>query len=90
MAAIKAAKLGFKTAIMRREAGGTCLNRGCIPAKAMIHAAAYTEKAQESGTVRNIHAENVTYDFEKIVEYKEETTKQLVSGVEGLFKGKWS
>ena len=34
-----------------------------------------------------IHAENVTFDFEKIFEYKEETTKQLVSGVEGLFKG---
>ena len=40
VAAIKAAKLGFKTAVVEaREAGGTCLNRGCIPAKAMIHAA---------------------------------------------------
>ena len=39
VAAIKAAKLGLKTAIIEeRRAGGTCLNRGCIPAKAMIHA----------------------------------------------------
>lgn len=38
VAAIKAAKLGLKTAIIEeRRAGGTCLNRGCIPAKAMIH-----------------------------------------------------
>ena len=37
VAAIKAAKLGFKTAVIEaREAGGTCLNRGCIPAKAIM------------------------------------------------------
>ena len=39
VAAIKSAKLGMKTAVIEeREVGGTCLNRGCIPAKAMIHA----------------------------------------------------
>ena len=51
VAAIKAAKLGFKTAVIEaREAGGTCLNRGCIPAKAMIHAAEVynTKKRQQS------------------------------------------
>ena len=87
VAAIKAAKLGFKTAVIEaREAGGTCLNRGCIPAKAMIHAAEVYRSAKECERF-GIHAENVTFDFEKIFEYKEETTKQLVSGVEGLFKG---
>ena len=87
VAAIKAAKLGFKTAVIEaREAGGTCLNRGCIPAKAMIHAAEVYRNAKECQRF-GIHAENVTFDFEKIFEYKEETTKQLVSGVEGLFKG---
>ena len=87
VAAIKAAKLGFKTAVIEaREAGGTCLNRGCIPAKAMIHAAEVYRSAKECERF-GIHAENVTFDFEKIFEYKEEITKQLVSGVEGLFKG---
>ena len=48
VAAIKAAKLGFKTAVIEaREAGGTCLNRGCIPAKAMIHAAEVYRNAKE-------------------------------------------
>ena len=87
VAAIKAAKLGLKTAIIEeRRAGGTCLNRGCIPAKAMIHAAEVYRSAKECERF-GIHAENVTFDFEKIFEYKEETTKQLVQGVEGLFKG---
>ena len=45
VAAIKAAKLGLKTAIIEeRRAGGTCLNRGCIPAKAMIHASSLYEE----------------------------------------------
>ena len=40
VAAIKAAKLGMKTAVIEnQEVGGTCLNRGCVPAKAMLHAA---------------------------------------------------
>ena len=47
VAAIKSAKLGMKTAVIEeREVGGTCLNRGCIPAKAMIH-------ASTSGSFRN-------------------------------------
>ena len=45
VAAIKAAKLGLSVAVVEeREVGGTCLNRGCIPAKAMIHAATFTKK----------------------------------------------
>ena len=65
VAAIKAAKLGFKTAVIEaRKAGGTCLNRGCIPAKAMIHAAEVYRSAKECERF-GIHAENVTFDFEK-------------------------
>ena len=49
VAAIKAAKLGLKTAIIEeRRAGGTCLNRGCIPAKAMIHASSLYREMQEA------------------------------------------
>ena len=44
VAAIKAAKSGLRTAIVEnRRVGGTCLNRGCIPAKAMIHASSVQE-----------------------------------------------
>ena len=59
VAAIKSAKLGMKTAVIEeREVGGTCLNRGCIPAKAMIHAAEVYRSAKECECF-GIHAENV-------------------------------
>ena len=46
-AAIKAAKLGLRTAVVEnRDIGGTCLNRGCIPAKAMIHASSLYREMQ--------------------------------------------
>ena len=49
VAAIKAAKLGIRTAVVEeREVGGTCLNRGCIPAKAMIHAATLYEEMKDA------------------------------------------
>ena len=86
VAAIKAAKLGLKTAIIEeRRAGGTCLNRGCIPAKAMIHASSLYRKMQEAERF-GISASDVTYDYGKIVAYKEETTDKLVQGVEHLLK----
>ena len=85
-AAIESAKLGRKTAIIEnREAGGTCLNRGCIPTKAMIHAAEVFESAK-SGERFGIHAENVQYDYGKILEYKEEVSGALRQGVEQLLK----
>ena len=86
VAAIKAAKLGLKTAIIEeRRAGGTCLNRGCIPAKAMIHASSLYREMQEAERF-GISASDVTYDYGKIVAYREETTDKLVQGVEQLLK----
>ncbi len=87
VAAIKAAKLGKSVAVVEEgKAGGTCLNRGCIPAKAMIHAA---ETFQEvlHGDRFGIEAREVSFDYEKILAYKEETTEALVQGVEQLLKG---
>ena len=67
VAAIKAAKLGLKTAIIEeRRAGGTCLNRGCIPAKAMIHASSLYRKMQEAERF-GISASDVTYDYGKLL-----------------------
>ncbi|MEE0435800.1 MAG: dihydrolipoyl dehydrogenase [Peptococcaceae bacterium] len=87
VAAIKAAKLGLSTAVVEaREVGGTCLNRGCIPAKAMIHAASVYEEMKNAEQF-GVFADNVHFDYEKIIDYKQETINQLVSGVEQLFKG---
>lgn len=87
VAAIKAAKLGLSVAVVEeREVGGTCLNRGCIPAKAMIHAATLYEEMKDAEQF-GIIAENVHFDYEKIIDYKQETINQLVGGVEQLFKG---
>lgn len=85
-AAIKAAKLGLKTAIVEnREVGGTCLNRGCIPTKAMIHAAEVLEEAK-AGERFGILADNVRYDYGKIIDYKNEVSASLRQGVEQLLK----
>ena len=78
VAAIKAAKLGLSVAVVEeREVGGTCLNRGCIPAKAMIHAATLYEEMKDAEQF-GIIAENVHFDYEKIIDYKQETINQLV------------
>lgn len=88
VAAIKAAKLGMKTAIVENiRAGGTCLNRGCIPAKAMIHAAGLYREILSEGENIGIYADNVRFDYNKIVEYKQETSDELVKGVEALLDG---
>lgn len=86
VAAIKAAKLGMSTAIVEdRKVGGTCLNRGCIPAKAMLHAATLYREAKAAEAC-GIHVSDVTFDYEEIVQYKEGTTEKLVQGVEQLLK----
>ena len=70
VAAIKAAKSGLRTAIVEnRRVGGTCLNRGCIPAKAMIHASSVYKEMQE-GDRFGVAASDVSYDYGKIVAYK--------------------
>lgn len=86
VAAIKAARRGMKVAVVeRREAGGTCLNRGCIPAKTLMHSARlYREMSlcEQLG----IFADNLSFDIEKIYARKEEVVSQLRGGVEYLLK----
>ena len=84
-AALKAAKLGLKTAcIESREAGGTCLNRGCVPTKALLHASeVYTEA--KKGAAIGIHAEP-TFDLTEIFAYKANVSAKLSQGIESLFK----
>lgn len=88
VAAIKAAKSGMHVAVVESiRVGGTCLNRGCIPAKAMIHASSLYEEMHSEAELVGLKAENVTFDYSKIVEYKQGTTDELVSGIEGLLEG---
>ena len=83
-AAIQAAKLGLRTALVEaRELGGTCLNRGCIPTKAMLHAAELFRTIQECGQF-GISVTGAKMDFQKLLEYRNSTVEQLVQGVEQL------
>lgn len=85
VAGIKAAKLGLKVAIIEKGlVGGTCLNRGCIPAKAMIHGAGLFRETKEAERF-GIHAKEVSYDFEEMLNNKEEVSLNLRQGIEKLF-----
>ena len=86
VAAIRAAQLGAKTLLIEKdEIGGTCLNRGCIPTKALIASVGKlhdVKKCAEFG----IKAENARFDFAAVMARKEAVTKQLSSGVASLVK----
>jgi dihydrolipoamide dehydrogenase len=89
VAAIRAAQSGLKTAVVERDpagTGGTCLLRGCIPTKALLHTADLLEdmqKAKEFG----IRAEGVELDFAALMSRKDRIVKRLTKGIESyLFK----
>lgn len=87
VAAIRGAQKGLKVAVVEADrVGGTCLNRGCIPTKAMIHASSLYREMQE-GDRFGVSAERVSYDYGKICAYKQETVDTLVGGVQQLLKG---
>ena len=66
-AALRAAKLGKRVAVVeRREAGGTCLNRGCIPTKTLLHASAIYRDAKK-GAHCGIHTEDIHADMAEIL-----------------------
>lgn len=84
--AIRAAQLGLKTAVAeRRETGGTCLNRGCIPAKTLLHSAELYRNVL-NGAKFGITAENPKINVEKVFERKNEVSAKLREGINRLFK----
>jgi len=87
VAAIRAAQLGQKVAIIEREwIGGVCLNVGCIPSKALISAGHHYQEALDS-SIFGVTTENVKLDFTKTQEWKDnKVVKTLTSGVEYLLK----
>lgn len=85
-AAVQAAKLGMTVALAeRRQLGGTCLNRGCIPTAAMLHSAGLYRQLL-AGERFGIHAENVVLDYRQLLAYRGETVQTLVEGVERLLQ----
>lgn len=84
--AIRAAKLGMKTALIEeRDLGGTCLNRGCIPTKALLHSGeVYASREEWAGL--GINAENVTLDEDAIYRRKDSIVENLRNGVKSLVK----
>jgi dihydrolipoamide dehydrogenase len=86
VAAIRAAQLGFKTAIVEKQhLGGICLNWGCIPTKALLRSAEiyhYMQHAKDYG----LSAENVSYDAKAVVQRSRAVSQRLSSGVGFLMK----
>jgi dihydrolipoamide dehydrogenase len=88
VAAIRASQLGAKVAIVEKQyLGGTCLNVGCIPSKAMLHIAEVLHQI-ESFADMGIHLpQPPTFDMSKGVAYKDKVVKRMTSGVGTLMKG---
>ncbi|WP_129593796.1 dihydrolipoyl dehydrogenase [Seramator thermalis] len=88
VAAIRAAQLGAKVAIVEKGTfGGTCLNVGCIPTKAYLKNAEIIENIENAAS-RGIMLESTkfTVDMDKVMSFKNSVVKKLTSGVEGLLK----
>ena len=86
--AIRAAQLGLKTAVVEKNAtfGGTCLNVGCIPSKAMLHASELYEEAGHSFAQMGIKVGKPSVDLAALLKYKEQNVEANVKGVAFLFK----
>jgi dihydrolipoamide dehydrogenase len=96
VAAIRAAQLGFSTACIEMESyadpkgevrlGGTCLNVGCIPSKALLRSSELYDEANHSFVMHGITADNVKMDVGTMVRRKDNIVTQLTGGIKGLFK----
>ncbi|MDB5522655.1 MAG: lpdA [Rhizobium sp.] len=86
--AIKAAQLGLKTAVIEKRAtfGGTCLNIGCIPSKALLHASEVYAHASHGMDSLGVELSGVKLNLEKMLAHKDAVVKSNVDGVAFLFK----
>ena len=86
--ALRSAQLGLSVALIERDKlGGTCLHRGCIPTKALLHAAEVADTARESAHV-GVFTELQGIDINKVREYREGVVSRLYKGLQGLVKSK--
>ncbi|XVQ13596.1 dihydrolipoyl dehydrogenase [Spirillospora sp. CA-255316] len=86
--ALRAAELGMTVALIERDKlGGTCLNRGCIPTKALLHAAEVADQTREAATF-GIRASFEGIDIAGVNAYKDKVVSSTVKGLTGLIKSK--
>ena len=94
VAAIRAAQLGLSTACIdqwktpqgKYALGGTCLNVGCIPSKALLESSENYERVLHKFQVHGISAKDVKLDLERMLARKDAIVGKMTSGIEGLFK----
>jgi dihydrolipoyl dehydrogenase len=88
IAAIRAGQLGLKTAIVEKdkELGGTCLNVGCIPSKALLTSSDHVMFARKEAAKHGIVIDNVQVDLPKMQQRKDDVVKTLTGGVRALMK----
>ena len=88
VAAIRAAQLGLRTACIEKypALGGTCLNVGCIPSKALLDSSEHFEMAAHGMAAHGVQVAGVSLDLATMMARKTQVVKDLTRGVEGLFK----
>ncbi|HMJ07140.1 MAG TPA: dihydrolipoyl dehydrogenase [Chthoniobacterales bacterium] len=88
VAAIRSAQLGLRTAIIEKdkELGGTCLNIGCIPSKALLSSSDHYAFAKKEAGKHGIKIDKVELDLPTMLQRKDKVVKQLTGGVRGLMK----
>ena len=85
-AALRAAKLGKKVAVVEaREPGGTCVNRGCVSTKTLLHSSSLYRAAAEGAAV-GVHCEGLRADLDEIFQNKRRIAQTLSQGVESMFR----
>ena len=88
VAAIRAAQLGFSVACIEKEKtlGGTCLNIGCIPSKALLDSSNYFYQANTRYISHGIHIQDISFNVSEMLQRKEKIISGLTNGVTSLFK----
>lgn len=87
VAAIRAAQLGLKTALVEKgKLGGTCLHKGCIPSKALLKSAEVFDMAKNKAVDFGVETQAVTVDFSRVQARKDKIVNQLYNGVTTLMK----
>ncbi|HAZ26173.1 MAG TPA: dihydrolipoyl dehydrogenase, partial [Algoriphagus sp.] len=88
VAAIRAAQLGMKTAIIEKYStlGGTCLNVGCIPSKALLDSSEHYHNAAHTFKTHGINLSNLKVDLKQMISRKDDVVKQNVDGIQFLMK----
>lgn len=86
--AIRAGQLGLRTACVEKSLtlGGTCLNVGCIPSKALLDSSEWFSQAKEKFAHHGVVCSNVSLDLPAMMKRKEKVVEGLTKGIEGLFK----